>query len=153
MNTTQGELSKSRVVYSLMKGKKSMQPYPKLTRERLAALPNGTHLKLGGLLVKLTGRGQFVRGDGSTEDVIEYVDASGTPGSFTESVFLDAATEHLNATRCFYCGEWRDKGDCVTRTVEFYMSHVNQPFCADKKCAETYFLRNPNRTKHPRRVS
>ena len=34
-----------------------MQPYERLTSERLASLPEGSRLKLGGQIIKLTGAG------------------------------------------------------------------------------------------------
>ncbi|MBT2048466.1 hypothetical protein [Enterobacter asburiae] len=58
-----------------------MQPYERLTSERLASLPDGSRLKLGGQIIKLTGRGSFTNSAGRTENMIEYVDSRGVPGT------------------------------------------------------------------------
>lgn len=61
-----------------------MQPLPRLTSERLASLPAGTRLKMGGHIVKLVGRGVFTNDAGITQNMVDYVDSRGVPGSFEE---------------------------------------------------------------------
>ena len=129
-----------------------MQPYKRLTSERLASLPAGSRLKLGGQVIKLTGRGSFTNSAGRTESMIEYVDSRGVPGSFSESIFLDSATEHLNSVMCAWCGARRHKSDCNVQTVSTYMSTKQEHFCTDKKCAEKHFNQNPSRAKNSRRT-
>ncbi len=129
-----------------------MQPYERLTSERLAGLPNGSRLKLGGQIIKLTGRGSFTNSAGRTENMIEYVDSRGVPGSFAESIILDSATEYLSSVMCAYCGARRHKSDCTVQTVSTYMSTAQKHFCADKGCAEKFFRQNPSRAKTSRRT-
>ncbi len=129
-----------------------MQPYERLTSERLASLPAGSRLKLGGQVIKLTGRGSFTNSAGRTESMIEYVDSRGVPGSFSESIFLDSATEHLNSVMCAWCGARRHQSDCNVQTVSTYMSTKQEHFCTDKKCAEKHFNQNPSRAKNSRRT-
>lgn len=61
-----------------------MQPLPRLTADRLAVLPAGTRLKMGGHIVKLVGRGVFTNDAGITQNMVDYVDSRGVPGSFEE---------------------------------------------------------------------
>ncbi|HDC4524085.1 hypothetical protein QLG09_17260 [Enterobacter sp. V89_11] len=129
-----------------------MQPYERLTSERLASLPEGSRLKLGGQIIKLTGRGSFTNSAGRTENMIEYVDSRGVPGSFAESIILDSATEHLSSVMCAYCGARRHKSDCTVQTVSTYMSTAQKHFCTDKGCAEKFFRQNPSRAKTSRRT-
>lgn len=93
-----------------------MQPLPRLTSERLASLPAGTRLKMGGHIVKLVGRGVFTNDAGITQNMVDYVDSRGVPGSFEEKIFLSTATEHLNAVMCEHCYALRHPNDCVVRT-------------------------------------
>ncbi|ELJ5855646.1 hypothetical protein RS425_004057 [Enterobacter kobei] len=129
-----------------------MQPYERLTSERLASLPEGSRLKLGGQIIKLTGRGSFTNSTGRTENMIEYVDSRGMPGSFAESTILDSATEYLSSVMCAYCGARRHKSDCTVQTVSTYMSTSKKHFCTDKGCAEKFFRQNPCRAKTSRRT-
>ncbi|MDM2816916.1 hypothetical protein [Citrobacter sp. Cpo102] len=129
-----------------------MQPYERLTAVRLASLPEGSRLKLGGQIIKLTGRGSFTNSAGHTENMIEYVDSRGVPGSFSESIFLESATEHLNSVMCDNCGARRHPKDCVVRSVSTYMSTRQSHFCEDKGCADRYFLKNPTHLKKTRRT-
>lgn len=129
-----------------------MQPYERLTPERLASLPEGSRLKLGGQIIKLTGRGSFTNSAGRTENMIEYVDSRGVPGSFAESIILDSATEHLSSVMCAYCGARRHKSDCTVQTVSTYMSTAQKHFCTDKGCSEKFFRQNPSRAKTSRRT-
>ncbi|MFX2664780.1 hypothetical protein V6206_05755 [Enterobacter hormaechei] len=129
-----------------------MQPYERLTSERLASLPEGTRLKLGGQIIKLTGRGSFTNSAGRTENMIEYVDSRGVPGSFAESIILDSATEYLSSVMCAYCGARRHKSDCTVQTVSTYMSTSQKHFCTDKSCAEKFFRQNPSHAKTSRRT-
>lgn len=128
-----------------------MQPYARLTAERLAGFPAGTRLKLGGQIVKLTGRGAFTTSAGRTENMIEYVDSRGVPGSFAESIFLESATEHLQSVMCACCGSRRHPKDCVVRSVSTYMTTSQSHFCEDKGCAEKFFRLHPGRSQSSRR--
>lgn len=129
-----------------------MQPYERLTADRLANMPAGSRLKLGGQIIKLTGRGSFTNSAGRTENMIEYVDSRGVPGSFAESIILDSATEYLSSVMCAYCGARRHKSDCTVQTVSTYMSTAQKHFCTDKNCAEKFFNQNPSRAKSSRRT-
>lgn len=64
-----------------------MQPYERLTSERLASLPEGSRLKLGGQIIKLTGRGSFTNSAGRTENMIEYVDSRGVRAVLQKASF------------------------------------------------------------------
>lgn len=128
-----------------------MQPYERLTADRLASLPAGSRLKLGGQIIKLTGRGSFTNAAGRTLNMIDYVDSRGVPGSFEESIILASATEYLNSVMCAYCGARRHVNDCIVRSVSTYMTTSQSHFCEDKGCAERYFRMNPGRSKMARR--
>ena len=80
-----------------------MQPLPRLTADRLAVLPAGTRLKMGGHIVKFVGLGSFTNAAGVTQSMVDYVDSRGVQGSFEEKIFLSTATEHLNAVQCEHC--------------------------------------------------
>ncbi|MGX9623919.1 hypothetical protein ACWYAI_19675 [Klebsiella quasipneumoniae] len=129
-----------------------MQPLPRLTSERLASLPAGTRLKMGGHIVKLVGRGVFTNDAGITQNMVDYVDSRGVPGSFEEKIFLSTATEHLNAVMCEHCYELRHPNDCVVRNITNYMTSRQAHFCDDKGCAEKYFIKHPGRQKSSRRT-
>ncbi|CAH6636017.1 hypothetical protein [Pseudocitrobacter vendiensis] len=129
-----------------------MQPLQRLTAEKLAAMPAGTRLKFGGQIVKLAGRGSFRNSAGHLEEMIEYVDSRGVPGSFAESIFLASATEHLNAVMCDQCGALRHPKDCVVRTISTYMTTKQGHFCDDKGCADRFFILHPNRQQNKRRT-
>ncbi|MFZ5406641.1 hypothetical protein [Enterobacter asburiae] len=128
-----------------------MQPYARLTADRLASLPPGSRLKLGGQIIKLTGRGSFTNSAGRTANMIEFVDSRGVPGSFDEDIVLASATEHLNSVMCAFCGARRHVNDCIVRSVSTYMTTSQSHFCEDKGCAERYFRMNPGRSKAARR--
>lgn len=121
-----------------------MDALPRLTPEKLAAMPAGTRIKFGGQIVRLAGRGTYVNGAGRTETIIEYTDSRGVNGSFEEKIFLQTATEFLNAVRCDFCLRLRDKNDCEVKVIETYMSRSNGNFCKDRCCAQLYFARHPN---------
>lgn len=121
-----------------------MDALPRLTPEKLAAMPNGTRIKFGGQIVKLSGRGTFVNAAGCTETMIEYTDSRGNNVSFEEKIFLQTATEYLNSVRCDFCLRLRDKHDCEVKVIETYMSRSNGNFCKDRGCAQLYFIRHPN---------
>lgn len=129
-----------------------MQPLPLLTADRLAILPAGTRLKMGGHIVKLVGRGSFTNAAGVTQSMVEYIDSRGVQGSFEENIFLSTATEHLNAVRCEFCGVLRHPTDCVKRAIHTYMTTRQACFCEDKGCAEFYFAKHSNRQKSTRRA-
>lgn len=128
-----------------------MHPLPLLTADRLAALPAGTRLKLGGMIVKLVGRGSFTNAAGIRQDMVEYVDLRGNPGSFEESIFLSTATEHLNAVRCDNCFALRAPKDCIVRNVVNYMTTRQAHFCDDTGCSQKYFIKHPEHQKSVRR--
>lgn len=121
-----------------------MNPLPRISSERLAALQPGSRLKLGSQIVKLTGRGQFTYSDGHTEDIIEYIDSQGIPGSFAESIFLKSATEHLNSVMCAKCGLLRNPEDCDVRTIHASITSRMAYFCHDNGCAGKFFNRHPS---------
>lgn len=129
-----------------------MHPLPRLTADRLAALPAGTRLKMGDHIVKLVGRGSFTNAAGITQSMVDYVDSRGVQGSFEEKIFLSTATEHLNAVMCDYCFALRHPKDCVTRSITNYMTTRQAHFCDDNECAEKYFIKHPGRQKAGRRT-
>lgn len=128
-----------------------MNPLPRISSERLAALPVGSRLKLGSQIVKLTGRGPFTYSDGRTEDIIEFVDSRGVAGSHAESIFLASATEHLNSVMCDKCGQLRHPDDCDVRTIHTAMASRTAHFCHDKGCAERFFLLHPAQSTRTRK--
>lgn len=129
-----------------------MQALPRLTADRLAVLPEGTRLKMGGHIVKYVGRGSFTNASGITQNMVDYVDSCGIPGSFEEKIFLSTATEHLNAVQCENCFALRLPEDCVVRTITNYMTTRQAHFCDDKGCAQKYFIKHPRRQPSGRRT-
>lgn len=107
---------------------------------------------MGGHIVKLVGRGVFTNDAGITQNMVDYVDSRGVPGSFEEKIFLSTATEHLNAVMCEHCYALRHPNDCVVRNITNYMTSSQAHFCDDKGCAEKYFIKHPGRQKSSRRT-
>ncbi|WP_255557275.1 hypothetical protein [Sodalis sp. dw_96] len=150
-NHTQRRIHWLRGFYNLLEGNATMQPYQTITRERLAELPAGAKLKLGAYVVEFIRRGAMQFPDGHEETFVEYIDIRGIAGSFEESIFLQSATEHLDAVRCTNCNALRAKADCITRVIAFYRDVRFVHFCADSDCAKSYFARHPEQVPKPRR--
>jgi hypothetical protein len=109
-----------------------MQPLPRLTADRLAVLAS-RHTPENGRAHRETCRSRvFTNAAGITQNMVDYVDSRGVPGSFEEKIFLSTATEHLNAVQCEHCFALRHPKDCVVRSITNYMTTRQAHFCDDK---------------------
>jgi hypothetical protein len=129
-----------------------MQPYERLTSERLASLPEGSRLKLGGQIIKLTGRGSFTNSAGRTLNMIEYVDSRGVPGSFAESIILDSATEYLSSVMCAYCGRGAIRAIALFRRYRPTCRRHKSISALTMLTVQKFFRQNPSRAKTSRRT-
>jgi hypothetical protein len=129
-----------------------MQPLPRLTADRLAVLAS-RHSPENGRAHREACRSRvFTNAAGITQNMVDYVDSRGVPGSFEEKIFLSTATEHLNAVHVRTLLALRHPKDCVVRSITNYMTTRQAHFCDDKGCAEKYFIKHPGRQKSGRRT-
>lgn len=133
-----------------------MQPYPKLTRQRLAELPPGTPIRIGVLLVTFSGYAIRPNYKGEDEAFVDYTLPDGSSGSHMEYTLLESGTEHLDSVKCAYCGRFRHPEDTHKRPITYWNRTEHDDFCTDRGCAalcqQTVRRPSSNRQKLRRRI-
>ena len=113
-----------------------MQIIPKLTRQRIAELPEGTPIRIGSLLVTFNGCGIEKDIRGNNETFIHYIDEHGKHLRYSEWAITQSATEFTDSVMCAYCGKFRHPDDTRKKHIIFWNRTEEKVFCADSKCAQ-----------------
>jgi len=144
-NHTLGRNHWLREFYSLLEEKTTMQQYKPLTRDSISFMPSGTKLKFGSQIVEFVRKSTIQHNGGGSESVIEYIDVDGKLARIEETLFIQLATEHLDAERCAGCNALRTPEDCIPRVISSWCFVRAVKFCKDKECAKRFFLMHPER--------
>lgn len=115
-----------------------MQIIPKLTRQRIAELPEGTPIRIGSLVVTFNGCSIEPDIRGNNETFIHYIDENGQHRRYSDWVITQSATEFTDSAMCDYCGRFRHPSDIVEKPIRFWNRSEMKVFCDDSKCAELY---------------
>lgn len=115
-----------------------MQIIPKLTRQRLGELPEGTPIRIGSQTVIFDGCSIDADHKGNDETFINYIDEAGNRQRYSEWTILQSATEFIDSELCSYCGRFRHPADTKIGVIRFWNRIEEKTFCADKECAERY---------------
>ncbi|MGX9277425.1 hypothetical protein ACWXWL_06735 [Pantoea ananatis] len=116
----------------------SMHFIPKLTRQRISELPEGTPIRIGARVVIFDGCTIEPNYKGEDETFVYYIDANGQRERHFEWLLLESGTEFIESELCEYCARFRHPTDIKQVAIRFWNRSEVRSFCSDKGCALLY---------------
>jgi len=84
---------------------------PKLTRQRISELPEGTPIRIGNSVVVFDGCSIEPNYKGEDETFVYYIDADGKRYRHFEWLLIESGTEFIESELCEYCARFRHPTD------------------------------------------